>query len=176
VSILYIFFILVFWDGVAPLKKKNILQGEGRCLAWSEQGAQRNSSRGPCTLPLRSKTSYQGRSDQDSFPSHGHCTPITRRPCSEGESRVRATLSSTILETNSGRGILYFVIVSSPGGASIEELLSQLPENVIGSGLNKEDPGRTPTPFCFPSPGTSSEESVKQRCVLSLKQWVLRFS
>jgi hypothetical protein len=28
------------------------------------------------------------------FHSHGHCAPITRRPCSEGESHVRGTLSS----------------------------------------------------------------------------------
>jgi hypothetical protein len=58
----------------------------------------------------------------------------------------------------------------------MEELLFQLPEDVIGSGLNKEDPGRASPPFLLysiyrkgVSPGTSSEESVKQRCVLSLK-------
>jgi hypothetical protein len=28
------------------------------------------------------------------------------------------------------------VIVGSPGGTSMEELLSQLPEDMIGSGLN----------------------------------------
>jgi hypothetical protein len=58
----------------------------------------------------------------------------------------------------------------------MEELLSQLPEDVIGHGLNKEDPGRAFPPFILysiyregVSPGTSSEESVKQRCMLSLK-------
>jgi hypothetical protein len=65
-----------------------------------------------------------------------------------------------------------------PGGASVEELLSQLPEDVIRPGFNKEDPGRGPPPS-IPSafhlqegvsPGATSEESVKQRCVLSLKQ------
>jgi hypothetical protein len=58
----------------------------------------------------------------------------------------------------------------------MEELLSQLPEDVIGCGLNKEDLGRAPpTSLLQPiyrdvSLGASSEESVKQRCVLSLKQ------
>jgi hypothetical protein len=61
--------------------------------------------------------------------------------------------------------------VGSPGGVSMEELLSQLPEDVIGPGFNKEDPGKAP--FLLHSiyreglsPGASSEESVKQRCVL----------
>jgi hypothetical protein len=59
----------------------------------------------------------------------------------------------------------------------MEELLSQLLEDMIGSGLKKEDPGRPSPPFCSPSiyrevtsPGTSSEESMKRRCVVSLKQ------
>jgi hypothetical protein len=98
-------------------------------------------------------------------------------------SLVRETLLSRILETISRRGInmiqivgeLKFVIVGNPGGASMEELLSWLPEDVIGSGLNKEDPGRTPH-FCIPvdregmSVGADSEECMKQICVLSLKQ------
>jgi hypothetical protein len=42
------------------------------------------------------------------------------------------------------------VIDGRPGGASMEELLSQLPEDVIGSGLNKENPGSPP---CIPSTG-----------------------
>jgi hypothetical protein len=51
-------------------------------------------------------------------------------------------------------GELYFLIVGSPGGASMEELLPQLPENVTGSGLNKEDPGRAPSlPFAFHQKG-----------------------
>jgi hypothetical protein len=88
------------------------------------------------------------------------------------------------LETNSGKGVnvmqivgelQYFVVVGSPGGASMEGLISQLPEDVIGSGLNKDDPGRAPLPSAFHhregmSPGASSKESVKQRCVFSLKQ------
>jgi hypothetical protein len=42
------------------------------------------------------------------------------------------------------------VIVGSPGGATVEELLSQLPEDVIGSGRKKEDPGRAPSlPLAF---------------------------
>jgi hypothetical protein len=40
------------------------------------------------------------------------------------------------------------VIVGSPGVASMEELLSQLPEDVIGSGLNK-NPGRAPHSCAF---------------------------
>jgi hypothetical protein len=70
-------FILVFWDGVAP--QKNVLHGEG--LPWSEQEACSNSSHAPCMSPVRSSISYQGRSAQDSFPSHGHWTRIKRRPC-----------------------------------------------------------------------------------------------
>jgi hypothetical protein len=53
----------------------------------------------------------------------------------------------------------------------MEDLLSQLQEAVIESGLNKEDP-------CLlhsidregMSVGVSSEKSMKQRCVLPLKQ------
>jgi hypothetical protein len=41
------------------------------------------------------------------------------------------------------------VIVISPGGTSAEELLAHLPEDVIGSGLNKEDPRRAPLPPAF---------------------------
>jgi hypothetical protein len=57
----------------------------------------------------------------------------------------------------------------------MEDLLSQLPEDVIGSGLNKEDTGRAPSLLHSiyresMSPGASSKESVKQRYVLSLKQ------
>jgi hypothetical protein len=47
----------------------------------------------------------------------------------------------------------------------VEELLSQLPEDVIGSGLNKEDLGRVPPPSPLQyiysqgvSLGASSEE------------------
>jgi hypothetical protein len=142
----------VFWDGLAPLKNTNF-RGEGRCLAWSKQGAYRNSLYTPCMSPVRSLTSYQGRSTQDPFPSQGHSTPVTRWPCSERESHVGGALSSRIWETNSRRGInmkqivgeLWFVIVGIPGGASVEELLSQLPEDVIRSGLNKEDPGSAPS-------------------------------
>jgi hypothetical protein len=70
-----------------------------------------NSSHAPCMSPERSSTSYQGRSTQDPFPSHGHCPPVTRRPCNEGESHVRGTLLSRILEMNSGRGINMMQIV-----------------------------------------------------------------
>jgi hypothetical protein len=153
--------------------KKKILHGEGRCLAWSEEGAYRNFSCAPCMSPVRSSTSYQGRSAQDPFPSDGHCTPVMKRPCSEGESRVRGTLLSRILETDSGRGInmmqivgeLWFVIFGSPGGASMEELLSQLPEDVIGSGFNKEDPGRAPLPPAF---------HLQGRHVTWYQQWGIR--
>jgi hypothetical protein len=95
---------------------------------------------------------------------------------------MRGTLLSMILEKNSGKGInmmqivgeLKFVIFGSPGWASIEELLSQLPEDMIGSGFKKKDPGRTSLLHSIysegVSPGASSKESVKQRCVLFLKQ------
>jgi hypothetical protein len=56
----------------------------------------------------------------------------------------------------------------------MEELLSQLPEDVIGSGFNKEDPGRASLLHSIyregVSLGASSEASVKQRRVLFLKQ------
>jgi hypothetical protein len=69
------------------------------------------------------------------------------------------------------------VIVGSPGGASVEELLSQLPEDVIGSGLNWIIQEGPPLPSFLHSNyregmslSASSKVSVKQRCVLSLKQ------
>lgn len=40
----------------------------------------------------------------------------------------------------------------------MEELLSQLPEDVIESGLNKEDPGSVPPPFCIPSTGRACHQ------------------
>jgi hypothetical protein len=58
------------------------------------------------------------------------------RCCSEGESHVR-----NIIEWDFGN-------------KQSEELLSQLLEDVIGSGRNKEDPGSPPPPpFCIPSTG-----------------------
>jgi hypothetical protein len=88
------------WGGTT--EKKNIFHGGGRCLAWSEQGAYRNSSGAACMSPVRSSTSYQGRNAEDPFPSHGYCAPIMRWPC---QSHVRGILSSVILETGSRRGI-----------------------------------------------------------------------
>jgi hypothetical protein len=60
----------------------------------------------------------------------------------------------------------------------MEELLSQLGEDVIVSGLNKEDPAMAPLLATDlhsiykegVSPVASSEESVKQGCLLTLKQ------
>jgi hypothetical protein len=75
---------------------------------------------------------------------------------------VKGALSSIILEANSGRGInmmqiigeLLFMIVGSPGGASVEELVSQLPKDVMGLGLTKRIQERAPLPpFCIPPTG-----------------------
>jgi hypothetical protein len=58
-------------------------------------------------------------------------------------------------------GELKFVIDGSPRGASMKELLSQLPEDVIGSGLNKEDAGWAP--FCIPSTGRTCHRAPTAR-------------
>jgi hypothetical protein len=113
---------------------------------------------------VRGWTSYQGRRTQVRFPSL-HSTPIMRRPCSEGDSRVRGTLRAGFWKPAVGR-------------ASTEELLSQLPEDVIGSGLNKEYPGRAPylSPtllHCIYGGGhrAPAARSPWSKGVSSLKQW-----
>jgi hypothetical protein len=98
---------------------------------------------------------------------------------------VRGTLSSMILETNIGRGhqhdadcrrIVICYCWQPWRGISGGTTLSAA-KGCDGSGLNKEDPGRAPPLSLLHSTyregmslGASSEESVKQRCVLSLKQ------
>jgi hypothetical protein len=59
----------------------------------------------------------------------------------------------------------------------VEELLSQLPKDVMGLGLTRRIQERAAPPSILHSthregvsPGASSEEPVKQRCMLSLKQ------
>jgi hypothetical protein len=56
----------------------------------------------------------------------------------------------------------------------VEELLCLLPKDVMGLGLTRRIQEGAPLLHSTyregVSPGASSEESVKQRCVLSLKQ------
>jgi hypothetical protein len=83
------------------------------------------------------------------------------------------TLSSRSLETDSERNVNMMQMVGelwllcSPGGASMEELLSQLPDDVIGSVLKKEDLGRPPPPFCILSTGRVCHQVLGMRSLWS---------
>jgi hypothetical protein len=157
--------------------KKPILHGEGRYLAWTSKG-----HTGIPLVPLAChlwEALLLTKEGASKIPS-SHLAIVHQ---SRGSPVVKVSL---VWEEHYWIGFwkptvghqhyadCRWIIICDrwqPGGASVEELLSQLPEDVIGSGLNKEDPGRTPpatlTPFCIPSAGRACHQAPAARSLWS---------